>query len=264
VNDVTTKPNRRSTLAMAVGATVVGAAARPPEPRDIYLLAYPELTALDLVGPQHIFALLDGYRVHVVGKDSKEIVSDTGLVIRPTRAIADCVTTPAVLFVPGGTDGTIAAMNDPVIRTFVAQCGSKATYVTSVCTGSLILGAAGLLRGYKATSHWMTVDRLKAFGAEPVHQRVVVDRNRVTGAGVTAGIDFALTLVSAIRDAAYAKACQLMMEYDPKPPFRNGHPSHADADSKALLAAMGMPFLKKLDAAIARHDRDPSGREPRK
>ncbi|MCA9158921.1 MAG: DJ-1/PfpI family protein, partial [Planctomycetales bacterium] len=171
-----------------------------------------------------------------------------GVPIRPTMSFDDCRPAPEILFIPGGTDGTLAAMEDKQVRDFVAKMGAEATYVTSVCTGSLILGAAGLLNGYKATSHWLALKVLKEFGAEPLEQRVVVDRNRITGAGVTAGIDFALTLTSLLKDDDYAKSVQLMMEYDPQPPFESGNLKSASAESVKLLEAMADPFLEGVKA----------------
>lgn len=231
-----------------------GAAGVPESAKaEIQMLVYPRFTTLDLIGPQHVFSLLGPeYRVRLVWKDVNELVSDTGVPIRPTAAFRDCSETPAVLFVPGGTDGTLAAMEDKEVREFVASRGAKAKYVTSVCTGAMVLGAAGLLNGYKATTHWLALESLKKFGAEPVAERVVVDRNRVTGAGVTAGIDFALTLASKIKDEAYAKAIQLMMEYDPQPPFNSGNPRVADPASVKLLEAMAAPFLEGLNAAVGK------------
>ena len=240
----TSEPNAASTVA----------AQRNPNAAEILMLVYPKFTALDLVGPQHVFSLLGPeFKTQLVWKDTKEVVSDTGIPIRPTMAFKDCPEDPAVIFVPGGTEGTLAVMEDKEVREFLAGRGAKAKFVTSVCTGSLVLGAAGLLKGYKATSHWLTLDTLKAFGAEPVAERVVVDRNRVTGAGVTAGIDFGLTLAAKLKDEKYAQAVQLMMEYDPKPPFpKDGTPKTADADNVKMLRAMTVPFQTKLDAAAKR------------
>lgn len=222
-------------------------------PSDILMLVYPNFTALDLVGPHHVLSQLEGFRTHLVWKDTREIRSDLGLPIRPTLSFKDCPEEAAVLFVPGGTRGTLAVMEDAEVREFVSQRGAKATYVTSVCTGSLVLGAAGLLRGYKATSHWLALEALKRLGAQPVHERVVVDRNRVTGAGVTAGVDFALTLAARLKDEKYAKAVQLMSEYDPQPPFpKDGNPKTADAANVAMLRAMTQPFDLQLKAVISR------------
>jgi cyclohexyl-isocyanide hydratase len=240
-------------VAATTASTMIIADEKNPESKDVLMLVYPKFTALDLVGPQHVFSLLEGFKVHLVWKDTKEVVSDTGIPIRPTLSFKDCPEAPAVVFVPGGTEGTLAAMEDKEVRDFLAGRGAKAKFVTSVCTGSLVLGAAGLLKRYKATSHWLALDALKGLGAEPVAERVVVDRNRVTGAGVTAGIDFGLILAAKLKDEKYAKAVQLMMEYDPQPPFPNdGTPKTADADNAKMLRTMTAPFNTKLDAAIKR------------
>ncbi|MBP3954421.1 DJ-1/PfpI family protein [Gemmata sp. G18] len=251
---------RRDAMKVLGTAVVAPAAAAPvraadaKKPREILMLVYPKFTALDLVGPQHVFSLLGPeFKTRLVWKDTKEVVSDTGIPVRPTATFKECAEEPAVVFVPGGTDGTLAAMEDKAVREFVAARGAKATFVTSVCTGALVLGAAGLLTGYKATTHWLALDALRGFGAVPVAERVVTDRNRVTGAGVTAGIDFALTLAAKLKDEKYAKAIQLMSEYDPQPPFpKDGNPLSADADNVKLLRAMTVPFNTKLDAAIKR------------
>lgn len=220
---------------------------------EILMLVYPRFTSLDLIGPQHVFALLGpGYKTRLVWKEKKPIVSDTGVTIVPTLTFDECPDKPAIIFVPGGTDGTLAAIEDKEVRSFLAQIGIRAQYVTSVCTGSLVLGAAGLLKGYKATTHWLALKALEKFGAEPVQERVVIDRNRVTGAGVTAGIDFALKLTSLLHDESYAKSVQLMMEYDPQPPFQSGNPQVADSQSVKLLESMAGPFLDDVDVAVAR------------
>lgn len=232
--------------------------ARRPQPARIRPRASdrdrPRFTTLDLIGPQHVFAMLGPeYKTHLVWKELKEVVSDTGVPVRPTRAFADCGESPLILFIPGGTDGTLAAMEDREVREFVASRGAKAKFVTSVCTGALVLGAAGLLKGYKATTHWLALESLRLLGAEPVAQRVVVDRNRVTGAGVTAGIDFGLTLAAKIKDEKYAKGIQLMMEYDPQPPFsKEGNPATAEPENVTLLRAMSSPFHTQLEATMKR------------
>ena len=224
--------------------------------QEILMLVYPRFTTLDLIGPQHVFSMLGPeYKTLLVWKDNKEVISDTGVPIRPTRTFKECREPPAFLFVPGGTDGTLAAMEDPEVRGFIASRGATAQFVTSVCTGSLILGAAGLLKGFKATTHWLALDSLRHFGAEPVAERVVVDRNRMTGAGVTAGIDFALTLAAKIKDDKYAKAIQLMMEYDPQAPFpKDGNPKTADPENVTFLKAMADPFTKQLNEVVKQLD----------
>jgi cyclohexyl-isocyanide hydratase len=220
---------------------------------EILMLVYPRFTSLDLIGPQHVFALLGPeYKTRLVWKNKTEVVSDTGVQVRPTMTFEECRENPTILFIPGGTDGTLAAMEDKQVRDFVSRMGNQAKYVTSVCTGSLVLGAAGLLKGYKATSHWLALEALRDFDADPVAERVVVDRNRVTGAGVTAGIDFALTLTSLLKDEEYAKAVQLMMEYDPKPPYSSGNPADASPQSVDLLKAMADPFLHDVKSSVER------------
>ncbi|HEY6514996.1 MAG TPA: DJ-1/PfpI family protein [Steroidobacteraceae bacterium] len=156
-------------------------------------LIYPNMTALDLVGPHYMLSLLMGAKVHLVAKTADPVTSDLGLTITPTTTFERCPRNLTVLFAPGGT-GALSAAADPQTRAFIAERGSRAKYVTSVCTGSLILAAAGLLKGYRATSHWAARDLLADFGAIPTDQRVVQDRNRITGAGVTSGLDFGLTM----------------------------------------------------------------------
>jgi transcriptional regulator GlxA family with amidase domain len=139
-------------------------------------------------------------------------------------------------------------MQDPAILHFLEDRGKRARYVTSVCTGSLLLGAAGLLDGYRATSHWVTRDLLRIFGATPVNERVVQDRNRITGAGVTAGIDFGLTLVGSLRDRLYAESVQLLAEYAPDPPFDAGTPERAPPEATAIMDAMFAQFVANAEA----------------
>jgi cyclohexyl-isocyanide hydratase len=217
----------------------------------IGMLLYPKFTALDLFGPHHVFISMMGAKVHLVAKTSDPVSTDTGVKITPTMTFADCPKKLTVLFVPGGTDGTTAAARDKETRDFVAERGAAADWITSVCTGSLVLGAAGLLDGYEATSHWIVRDALKAFGAKPVARRVVVDRNRVTGAGVTSGFDFALNLCKQLRNDDYAKAVQLFSEYNPQPPFDSGSPEKALPTTVKLLTDMCRPFAADI-AALAR------------
>jgi putative intracellular protease/amidase len=205
---------------------------------QIAMLIYPKLTALDLIGPQYMFAGLMGAKVHLVAKTLAPVTSDTGVTITPTCTFADCPADLTVLFAPGGTEGTFAAMRDAETRAFMADRGARAKYVTSVCTGALILGAAGLLKGYKATSHWAAREVLADFGAIPTDARVVRDRNRITGAGVTAGLDFGLQMVAELRDASYAQDLQLLCEYDPQPPFNAGSMRTAPADVQAMMGSM--------------------------
>lgn len=222
------------------------APARGPE--DITFLLYPGCTALDFVGPHNMFRGLMGATVRLVARTRDPIVTDTGLTVIPDTDFANCPERLTVLCVPGGSEGTLQAMEDPETMAFLADRGGKAEWVTAVCTGSLLLGAAGLLRGYRATSHWITRDLLPIFGAIPVDQRVVMDRNRATGGGVTAGIDFGLTMVAALRDDAYAKAVQLVAEYEPAPPFDAGSPAKAPAETTELITAMFAEFISRARA----------------
>jgi len=198
----------------------------------IAFLLFPDVTQLDLTGPAQVLSRLGDARLDLVAATREPVMTDAGFAILPT-ATFDQVPAADILCVPGGM-GVSGAMADDATMAWVAQVGASAEWVTSVCTGSLVLGAAGLLRGYRATSHWGQRHMLPLFGAEPVAERVVRDRNRVTGGGVTAGIDFALTLTALIRGQAHAELVQLSLEYDPAPPFDTGSPERA---GPALLAA---------------------------
>jgi len=193
-------------------------------PLEIAMLLYPGLTLLDLIGPQTVFSWFAN--IHLVWKTKDLVISDTGIGIQPNATFETCPRELDVLFVPGGF-GQNAIMGDREVLAFLADRGGRAGCITSVCSGSLLLGAAGLLNGYKATSHWAARAALSAFGAEPVDARVVVDRNRITGGGVTAGIDFGLVLLAKLRGDEAAKLTQLAMEYDPEPPFNSGSPRNA-------------------------------------
>jgi cyclohexyl-isocyanide hydratase len=160
----------------------------------------------------------------------------------------DCPDELLVLCVPGGTTGTLRAMQDAETLAFLRSRGQKARWVTSVCTGSLVLGAAGLLQGYRATSHWAARDLLRGFGAEPVNQRVVIDRNRITGAGVTAGLDCGLAIVAQLRGNIYAEGIQLLSEYDPQPTFNAGTPEKSAPETLQMMQAMFAPFLQQVQA----------------
>jgi cyclohexyl-isocyanide hydratase len=212
-------------------------------PLQVGMVLYPGLTLLDLIGPQTVWSW--HAKIHLVWKTRDLIVSDSGIGIQPTTTFAECPHDLDILFVPGGF-GTAAAMKDREVLGFLADRAAHAKYVTSVCSGSLILGAAGLLHGYKATSHWASRDILPLFGAEPVEARVVVDRNRITGGGVTAGIDFGLVLLAKVRGDDVAKVIQLAMEYDPEPPFQAGSPRTAGP----ALTQQVMRSLESADLEI--------------
>ena len=219
-------------------------------PLQIGLLLFPDVTQLDLTGPWEVFARTPDVECHLIWKDLQPVRSDRGLSILPTTSFADCPPLD-VICVPGGP-GQIALMSDDVTLNFLRQQADQAKWVTSVCTGSLVLGAAGLLKGYRATSHWSSIDQLALLGAEPVSQRVVRDRNRISGAGVTSGIDFALTLVAEIAGDAVAKSVQLQMEYDPEPPFTSGSPHTAPPQEVEQARAKMAEFLATRRAATER------------
>jgi putative intracellular protease/amidase len=243
------KPARAAPAPTPPGHDMSMAPASWTRPDEIAMLVYPRMTALDLIGPQYMFAALLGAKVHLVAKTREPVTSDTGVTITPTATFAETPQDLTVLFAPGGTQGTLAALEDAETRAFMADRGSRAKYVTSVCTGSLILGAAGLLKGYRATSHWAAREALADFGAIPTDERVVRDRNRITGAGVTAGLDFGLTMVAELRDANYAQSLQLICEYDPHPPFNAGSLHTAPPEVRAMMQGMFSPFAEQINAA---------------
>ncbi|WAC73093.1 DJ-1/PfpI family protein [Roseateles sp. SL47] len=217
---------------------------------QIGMLLYPGMTSLDFVGPQHMFSSLMGAKVHHIAKTMAPVTSDSNLSLVPTTTLKRAPRDLDILFVPGGGDGTLAAMQDAALLAFLADRGARAKWVTSVCTGSLILGAAGLLKGYRATSHWATRAVLKDAGAIETEGRVVRDRNRITGAGVSAGLDLGLTLVGLLRDQSYAETVQLLAEYAPEPPYHAGSPQTASPAVRAMTEAMFPEFNRKARAAL--------------
>src|SRR6185437_17101465 len=210
-----------------------GKALPMPEPLQIGLVLFPKLTQLDLTGPLQVCSSVPGAVVHLIWKRIEPVASDSVLTLTPTLSFADCPQLD-VICVPGGV-GSDDMVNDTEMLDFLRKQAAGAKYVTSVCTGSLVLGAAGLLQGYNATTHWTAMDLLGSFGATPTNARVCVDRNRITGGGVTAGIDFALTLVSIMVNRPTAEAIQLRLEYNPAPPFNAGSPDTAPAEVLALV-----------------------------
>lgn len=207
--------------------------ALPPDAPKVAMLVYPQMVALDPTGPLTVFKV-SRFDTMLVGKSTAPVPTAEGLPVGATHAFSQCPENVDVLFVPGGIVGTIDAMNDPEILQFLADRGTRATWVTSVCTGSLVL-AAGLLNGYAATAHWAVADLLPPMGARPVEQRVVTDRNRMTGAGVTAGLDFALTLVAAMKGEDLARRAALTLEYAPQPPLASGTPAEAGPGRTAAI-----------------------------
>src|SRR4051794_24070238 len=219
-------------------------------PIAIGILIYPNLTQLDATGPAQVLARVPGATVHMIWKSRDPIPTDAGFSIVPNTTFADCPKLD-VICVPGG-GGQVALMTDPETLDFLRAQAAGAKYVTSVCTGSLVLGAAGLLKGYRAATHWSAMDFLSAFGATPTKTRVCVDRNRVTGGGVTAGIDFALTLVSLLVDRRTAEAIQLRLEYNPAPPFTSGSPDTAPPEILALMKERIAPAQARRTEMIGR------------
>ena len=216
-------------------------------PVHVAFLLFPQVTQLDLTGPAQVLSRLGEVKIDLVWKTRDPVPTDAGFDLLPTATFED-VRAADILCVPGGF-GTVAVMEDAAVLDWVRDVAADATWVTSVCTGSLVLAAAGLLKGYRATSHWGSRHQLAWFGAEPVAERIVFDRNRVTGGGVTAGIDFALALTAAIRGEDHAKFVQLSLEYDPQPPFDCGSPDKADAAT-----------LERYTAMVAKHAGDREAR----
>ena len=199
---------------------------------QIGILFFPNVTQLDAMGPAQVLSRVPGAKMHIIWKSRDPVTTDSGFAVLPTTTFADCPQLD-VICVPGGM-GQVALMNDEETLAFLRRQAGGARYITSVCTGSLVLAAAGLLKGYRSACHWSVRDELAAFGAVPVADRVVRDRNRLSGGGVTAGIDFALTLAAELAGEQTAKAIQLMMEYDPNPPFDSGSPEKAGPELVAL------------------------------
>ncbi|WKZ94757.1 DJ-1/PfpI family protein (plasmid) [Chimaeribacter arupi] len=231
-------------------------------PLSIGFLLFPHLTQLDLTGPYEVFVRAPHTRVHLIWKTRDRVTADRGLGLLPTTTFADCPDLD-VLCVPGGP-GQIDLMEDEETLAFLRRKAQQVRLITSVCTGSLVLGAAGLLQGYRATSHWASLDQLALLGAEPVAERVVHDRNRITGAGVTSGIDFALHVVAEIYGAEAAQLIQLHMEYDPAPPFSAGSPRSASPALLDAARAQSAAFVAKrravterAAAALHRSDKEP-------
>ena len=205
--------------------------------RLIGMLIFPRLTQLDLTGPYEVLARLPNTKVELVGHTLDPVKTDRGMMIVPTVKFADCPQLDIVM-VPGGP-GQQDLMEDAVVLDFLQRQSRGAKYVTSVCTGSLVLGAAGLLMGKRATSHWAAIDHLKLLGAIPVGERVVVDGNIVTGAGVASGIDFALRLAAMLEGEEVARQIQLQIEYDPAPPFDSGSLATASPQTVSTLRERG-------------------------
>jgi cyclohexyl-isocyanide hydratase len=220
----------------------------------IAFLVYPGMFLQDLVGPMTVFEALMNREIYLVWKDkstfSGRFLGPKPLIpVTPNMTFDECPDDLDVLCVPGGVPGTFEIMDDDTVLTFLRTRGAKAKFITSVCTGSLVLAAAGLLKGYRATSHWLTRDALAVMGATPTAGRIVTDRNRITGGGVTAGIDFGLAIAAKLRSDEYAQAIQLYIEYDPQPPFDSGSPEKAPKQVKAFINEMFGSLQQKAQSS---------------
>lgn len=223
----------------------------PPGPANapsVSILIYPDMVMLDLVGPLTVFQIMRS-RIELVWKDRNPVMTDTLLPVTPTHDFSTASKGCDIFLIPGGTLGSVACMNDVAVLAYVRAQGETAKYVTSVCTGSLVLAAAGLLKGYRATSLWAVADLLPLMGAQHVDERVVVDRNRITAGGVTAGIDFALMLAAKTTDEMTAKRIQLTLEYSPQPPFHAGTPKDAGAELTAYTKSRRKGMDAEAEAA---------------
>ena len=219
-------------VGLAMSASVLAEAVAQTQPAtgagfSIGMLIFDGMTNSDFAAPADVFARVRAAQVHVIGKTRDAVTTDANIRVLPALALHEA---PALdlLFVPGGP-GVLALMEDAAVLDFLRDREPAAKWVTSVCTGALVLGAAGLLRGYRAATHWSAMDILPLLGAEPVDERVVIDRNRITGGGVTAGIDFGLTVVARLFGDDMAQLIQLGQEYNPQPPFNAGSPRTAPA-----------------------------------
>ena len=224
------------------------------DPFRIVFILYPKLTQLDFTGPYEVLARMPGAESIIASKEGGELVTEMGLTFAGLRKLSD-IDRADMIMIPGGP-GQTAAMLDPDFMAEVKRLGASAEYITSVCTGSLILAAAGLLNGKRAGSHWAYRDLLERFGAIPDDARVVRDGNCITGGGVTAGIDIALNIVADLRGPDVAKMIQLAIEYAPAPPFNSGRPETAEPHTveavKQLFAGFAAARAKAIDEVTGR------------
>ncbi|HSG88938.1 MAG TPA: DJ-1/PfpI family protein [Pseudomonadales bacterium] len=205
---------------------------------QITVLIYPGMTALDAMGPLQAWSMWPGAEVQTVWKTQEPLATDSAAVFVPTTDFAGAFQRPDILCVPGGTAATFALLEDQEVLDFLREKAAHGGWVTSVCTGALVLGAAGLLEGRRATTHWLALDQLAKFGAEVVRERWVIDGKVATGGGVTAGIDFALALMAHIDGDDVARTVQLAMEYAPAPPFACGTPEAAGPELAGRVAEL--------------------------
>ena len=219
----------------------------------IGMLLFPRLTQLDLTGPYEVFARMPDAKVSILATAPGPVATEHGLTILPD-GVLDPSSRFDVLAMPGGP-GVNALLDDDPFLECLAAVARRAQWITAVCTGALVLGAAGLLDGYRATTHWQCLDLLPLCGATPVAERVVVDRNRITGGGITAGIDFGLTLAAKICGQTVAEKIQLVMEYAPAPPFAAGSPATAPPPVVAAVRGERAELVDQRRAALMRRRR---------
>src|SRR5262245_56034685 len=201
---------------------------------NVGFVIFPQLTQLDFTGPLQVLSRLPQSAMHIVSRSEAPVPSDCGLSLLPTQTFATCPDLDLIC-IPGGF-GVCEVLGDRETIEFVRQQAQKAKYVTSVCTGAFVLGAAGFLKGRRATTHWAYTDLLPLVGATHAKQRVVKDGNIITAGGVTSGIDFALTVAAELLGEITAQSIQLSIEYDPAPPFDAGHPDRASETIKQTLS----------------------------
>jgi putative intracellular protease/amidase len=213
---------------------------------NIAIVLYDRFTALDAIGPYEVLSRLPGASVSFLAEQAGPVTTDNGMLTLLAEHSLEQVSQPDIVLVPGGPGEVVQRAGSPILE-WLRVADRTSTWTTSVCTGSLILAAAGLLDGRRATSHWLALEELGRLGAQPVEQRVVFDGKLVTGAGVSAGIDMALSLAARIAGDTVAQAIQLGIEYDPQPPFQAGSPATAPAEVVALLR--GRSRFEREDAA---------------
>lgn len=220
----------------------------------IQCFLYPQFTAIDMIGPVTAWQFMPGVEFEFVAAKKGPIATDSGLQLVATHTYEDATPGPDVVFVPGGALPTLEAMQDAALLEALAQAGTQAKWVTSVCTGALLLGAAGLLRGYRSACYWHARPWLEKFGAIPDEGRVVIDRNRASGGGVTAGIDFGLRMAAEWGGEPAGRLIELVIEYAPEPPFRTGRPELADAATIAAARQIVAPLMPQalVDQAAQR------------
>jgi len=216
----------------------------------IGMLLFPNVTQLDLTAPYEVFSRMPETKVRVIAATDAPVRTEWGLAMIPD-ATFDSAPALDILCVPGGW-GVNAMLEDARFLTFVRERGAAARYVTSVCSGALLLGAAGLLNGYRATTHWMSLELLARFGATPTRERVVIDRNRITGAGVTAGIDLALVIAAQLFGEQTAQEIQLGIEYDPAPLFSSGSPTSAPPEVTTAVTRRSAKSFAERRAIVER------------